>query len=203
MKIQWEHVNYEYDYQEGMWVDGETEGEEQEYPAEESGVEDFFENQLSQQGMRSIAITPFGGYDINDAFSPLKGFEMWIGHTDFSLTMELAEKIESVEGVELFTLMTRYRFCVGVAKMFSFSDVRRNIESSLGINIEDTLSKEVLDLKESLENRTDDWLIYVSPSGEYVSSTEFQSTHQDVVNKVLNNKEYKNGIILKGKHLSE
>lgn len=202
MVIQWEHIHYEYDYENRKWIN-EVEEEEEEFFEEEEEEEHQLMLQQFIGNTRAIAVTPFGSFDINDAFSPLKGFELWLGYTDFSITQEIAQRIEKVEGVELFSLMTRYRFCVGIGKLFSFRDVRRGIEATLNINIEDTLPKAVLELKESLEQQTDDWLIYVGPNGDYLSSNSFQSNHRDVVNLVLNSKEYENGIILKGKYLSE
>ena len=36
-----------------------------------------------------------------------------------------------LEGIELLKVFSRYRFLVGVGKMFEFSDVRKTIEDTL------------------------------------------------------------------------
>ena len=56
-------------------------------------------------------------------------FECWIGHTNFNLTENIKDKLDQIEGVEMLKVYSRYRFLVGIGRMFDFSDVRKNIES--------------------------------------------------------------------------
>ena len=55
-------------------------------------------------------------------------FNCWVAHTNFNLTESLKNELDSIEGVELLKIFSRYRFLVGVGKMFDFSEVRREIE---------------------------------------------------------------------------
>ena len=55
-------------------------------------------------------------------------FDCWIGHTNFNLTEQLKDQLDSIEGVEMLKIYSRYRFLVGVGRMFDFSEVRKNIE---------------------------------------------------------------------------
>ncbi len=55
-------------------------------------------------------------------------FNCWVAHTNFNLTERLKNELDSVEGVELLKIFSRYRFLVGVGKMFDFTEVRREIE---------------------------------------------------------------------------
>lgn len=56
-------------------------------------------------------------------------FECWIGHTNFNLTENIKDELDQIEGVEMLKVYSRYRFLVGIGRMFDFTDVRKNIES--------------------------------------------------------------------------
>jgi hypothetical protein len=58
-------------------------------------------------------------------------FDCWIGYTNFDITPSLRRKIEKTEGVEALKIVSRYRFFIGVGKMFNFSDVRQSIEKQI------------------------------------------------------------------------
>ena len=69
-------------------------------------------------------------------------FDCWMGHTNFNLTPEIKSILNKIDGVEILKICSRYRFFVGIGKMFEFNDVRsmieRELESNLGeINEED------------------------------------------------------------------
>jgi hypothetical protein len=59
-------------------------------------------------------------------------FECWMGHTNFNITEEIKNILNETEGVEILKICSRYRFFVGIGKMFNFSDVRRRIQNNLG-----------------------------------------------------------------------
>jgi hypothetical protein len=55
-------------------------------------------------------------------------FNCWVGYTNFNLTEHIKNELDSVEGIELLKIFSRYRFLVGVGKMFDFTEVRKEIE---------------------------------------------------------------------------
>ena len=55
-------------------------------------------------------------------------FDCWIGHTNFNLTENIKNELDQIEGVEMLKIFSRYRFLVGVGRMFNFSEVRKNVE---------------------------------------------------------------------------
>ncbi len=55
-------------------------------------------------------------------------FDCWVAHTNFNLTESIRDELDSVEGVELLKIFSRYRFLVGVGRMFDFKEVRKEIE---------------------------------------------------------------------------
>ena len=55
-------------------------------------------------------------------------FDCWVAHTNFNLTEHIKNELDRVEGVELLRIFSRYRFLVGVGRMFDFTEVRKEIE---------------------------------------------------------------------------
>ena len=58
-------------------------------------------------------------------------FDCWVAHTNFNLTEKIKNQLDRIEGVELLKVYSRYRFLVGIGRMFDFKDVRRKIESKI------------------------------------------------------------------------
>ena len=78
--------------------------------------------------------TPLGIFQLYDKMSPMKQFECWMGYTNFNITEQVQKNIENVEGVELLSVISRYRFFVGVGKLFKFKTVRIDVENLLNCN---------------------------------------------------------------------
>jgi hypothetical protein len=68
---------------------------------------------------------------IMDDIAMLSSFDCWIGHTNFDITPPIKNILDSVPGIELLKIYSRYRFFIGIGKMFDFTDVRKIIEDSL------------------------------------------------------------------------
>jgi hypothetical protein len=58
-------------------------------------------------------------------------FDCWIGHANFNITEDIKDTVDEVEGVEMLKIYSRYRFFVGIGKMFDFKQVRKDIEASI------------------------------------------------------------------------
>ena len=58
-------------------------------------------------------------------------FDCWMAYTNFNLTEKIKNQLDRIEGVELLKVYSRYRFLVGIGRMFDFKDVRRKIESKI------------------------------------------------------------------------
>lgn len=67
--------------------------------------------------------------ELIEEMTVLSNFDCWMGHTNFDITPEIKDKLNVVPGIELLKICSRYRFFIGVGSMFSFSDVRKNIEN--------------------------------------------------------------------------
>ena len=81
-----------------------------------------------------LVSTPLGVFQLYDKMSPMKQFECWMGYTNFDITGHIQKNIENINGVELLSIISRYRFFIGVGKLFSFKTVRVDAENLLGCN---------------------------------------------------------------------
>jgi hypothetical protein len=124
--------------------------------------------------------TPIGIFSPNDPFLPSRMCECWVGHTNFDIDMDFIRFLDEIEGVEIVAPISRYRFFIGVGKMFSFSDVRAKIQLGIGMwpqSLEEAFSDEYEKIKEKTQ-----WAIFISDSGEittissdYAEDKEYQS----------------------------
>jgi hypothetical protein len=69
--------------------------------------------------------------DVASEVAVTTNFDCWIGHCNFELMDSMKDKINKVGGVELLQIRHRYRFFIGLGKMFSFSEVRKAIEEAI------------------------------------------------------------------------
>ena len=144
---------------------------------EDVDINDIYSGFMAE--LPTLVSSPVGVYKLHDRMSPTKQFDCWMGYTNFDITEETKNKIESVPGVELLVVLTRYRFFIGVAKLFKFRDVRVSIEQFLCNNEKENLvedkkiQKEINTIKKSI-SKNEHWAIFVFPNGEidYVSSNE-------------------------------
>jgi hypothetical protein len=76
-----------------------------------------------------IVTTPFGDYMADSVFKPSNRWECWICYTNFPITEDIVNSLnEDIEGIEALSILGAYTFCIGVAKMFDASEVKREIE---------------------------------------------------------------------------
>lgn len=100
----------------------------------EDDLEDFTEEELEmmavlQQNQPKVVV-PVDDKLIEN-ITLAQSFDCWMGHTNFNLTKEIRDKLNETDGVEVLKICSRYRFFVGIGRMFDFKDVRHNIEKIL------------------------------------------------------------------------
>lgn len=78
-----------------------------------------------------VISTPMGLIPMEETVPSGKIFNFWTGYTNFSVTKNIAYIIEKTDGVESLDIFTRYRFRVGVGKLFEDGEVMRNINSKV------------------------------------------------------------------------
>ena len=128
-----------------------------------------------------LVTTPMGMFQMHDKMNILNQFECWMGYTNFDITHDVQNAIETTEGVELLSILTRYRFFIGTGKLFEFSDIRKEIENRL-CKHELVLNEETqaaVDAIKTVVSKDKYWTIFVSPTGqiEYVSTNNDEDEH--------------------------
>jgi len=141
---------------------------------EEGLVEDAL---LFMEKIPKLITTPMGMYQLHDKMSILNQFDCWMGYTNFDITKGVQAEIEKTEGVELLTIAGRYRFFLGVGKLFQFPQVRKDVEDKLcGVKfIIDDDMQETVDTVRDVLAQDKYWAIFVQPSGELL----YASTNDD------------------------
>lgn len=191
MKIVWESVKYKFDTSKSKWMD-DSEDEIEEYSDEYEEDGDPLDGHFNIP-IGNIVSTPFGMFEVEEAFNPLNHFEFWIGHTDFDLTQNFINVVEKIPGVEGLKVFSRYRFLLAVGKLFDFKKVRPVIELSIGSL---QISKEILDLREEFSKQEKDWYIYVYPDlKNYLSCFVTDEDFEDSYNKMTDLSQH-GGILL-------
>jgi hypothetical protein len=125
-----------------------------------------FTNHPSKRDLGQCIIGPMGIIPINEYNTPSANFNFWIGHANFGITHNIAEKMQMVPGVERLEIFTRYRFRVGIGRAFKEKKVLRAIKAVTGCQIKPArkgydLEAIIADLKQ-FKN----WAIYIDNKGE-------------------------------------
>jgi len=94
----------------------------------ESNDYDLQEDELEEAD--NMLMIPLSEKVINE-LSIASSFDCWVGHTNFDITFKIRDKLNSIAGIEILKIFSRYRFFVGIGKMFDFKDVRSVIEKEI------------------------------------------------------------------------
>ena len=73
-----------------------------------------------------MGIIPYNEYTASSTI-----FNFWVGHTSFSITYDIGAIIEQANGVETLDIFTRYRFRIGIGKVFKESEVMQNVTQEI------------------------------------------------------------------------
>jgi hypothetical protein len=93
----------------------------------EESYEDSEESNVTEQSMTMLPLSA----QMMDELAMLNNFECWMGHTNFNITPRIKETLNIIEGVELLKICSRYRFFIGVGRMFNFKQVRKLIDEQI------------------------------------------------------------------------
>ena len=101
---------------------------------EEASFEEIEEEDIFEQPIQQILLSNMGVMPVNNHIDIGKIFNFWTAHTSFSISPNIANRIETVEGVEVLDIYTRYRFRVGIGKLFTDRDVMNAIQQAICTN---------------------------------------------------------------------
>ena len=170
----------------------------QDVPSAEApeGEEDLAEEALAfMQKIPKLISTPLGIFQFHDKMNPLRQYDCWAGHTNFDITKSVQNSIEKTKGVELLVIVSRYRFFLGVGKLFNFRNVRSRIEKAVStapeksITNEDT--QETVNLIKEIISTDKHWAIFISDSGEIDYTSTNSDDDDSFLEKVMSYKQKK------------
>lgn len=201
-KIAWESWNSK--VQEAFFDEPISE-EDEDIDIEEGADTPIISPEMFLSSMNRAIHTPLGFYANDSLMQPSERWDCWIGHTNFDITIGIAEQIEKIDGVEVLKILGRYSFFIGIGKMFDIKDVRTDIEKLLCTYTEEEILsdielQETVDLVKQQLQSVDYWSILVSPNGEveYIASDKMDTTYLDGLNKLTLLRNKNGGIILRG-----
>lgn len=90
-----------------------------------------YENQELHNKKINAIVTPMGLIPINEHTDCTKVFNFWTGHTNFSISKNIADTISEIDGVETLDIFTRYRFRVAFGKAFVDRDIINSINNKI------------------------------------------------------------------------
>ena len=96
----------------------------------EEEIEELMKSQAAEPIPQENTLIPVADKLIEN-INLVANFACWMGHTNFDITEDIKNELDSTEGVEVLKICSRYRFFVGIGKMFDFKDVRKMIEKSI------------------------------------------------------------------------
>ena len=204
-KIAWEKWEDEAEQNPSANLFSQLQNNSQEEDEEEVDITELYSGFISE--IPTIVSTPVGMYRLQDRMSPTKQFDCWMGYTNFDITEEVKDVIESAKGVELLVVLTRYRFFLGVAKLFNFRDVRVTIENELcnrhieEVKIQDEKTRDEIEaLQKKLAAQSKHWAIFVFPNGEFDYASSDDKNDESFLEKMIQYNEARvisGGIVVK------
>ena len=97
------------------------------YPPEYQEIQEEIEGYQEPDMSSAFSAMP---EDLSNEIQMITNFDCWLGHTNFNISKSVKDRLENIRGVEVLKICSRYRFFVGIGRMFDFSDVRKEIEES-------------------------------------------------------------------------
>jgi hypothetical protein len=105
-----------------------NEESEEDEEIEQAEQNDFLS--MIQDEEKEVLVIPVPA-SIHEQIALMSNYDCWIGHSNFNLTDDIRIKLKKAPGVEISKVYGRYRFFLGVGKMFDFGEVRQSIEELL------------------------------------------------------------------------
>jgi hypothetical protein len=155
--------------------------------------------------------TPFGVVNPDDQFCAVRMFDCWIGHTNFPITDNEFYILDNhIHGVGCLKVLSKYRFAIGIEKMFCFSSVRWQIQKELCSNLDPVefvesgdvelhftnLMEKINEIHMSIKD-SEKWAVFIGSDGSVTSINEKQfGSDAEYQLKLKKLKNLKNGNII-------
>jgi len=133
-KIVWETQTLRLEEGKLKYKNKDIENYEDHSYEDEDFAEDIFSelNQVNMMGRaEKIIQTPLGIFSMEDDLNPYKTLLFYVGNTNFNISKKVSDIIEKIEGIEIFHVISRYRFTIAIGKCFNQIEVRTKILESV------------------------------------------------------------------------
>jgi hypothetical protein len=124
-------LDNEEDIEDNPFFDDENEEDTQDAEHGHDPMEMLDQHLIKKTKNVRVISTPMGIIPMEEMLASGKIFNFWVGYTNFSITKNIAYILEKTDGVETLDIFTRYRFRVGVGKLFEDGEVMRNINAKV------------------------------------------------------------------------
>jgi len=131
-----------------------------------SHKDSFKEFEESEERHVRLVIGPYGLLPLNENAVTEKLYKFWVGHCNFDITETIKEKIESIDGVEVLRVWTRYRFWLGIGNLFDDFIVQSNIENLLINKNKKNKNVALNALVKVMKKKYAAWVVYSDENGE-------------------------------------
>lgn len=160
--------------------------------------------------LNSYVHTPYGAIPVPNVHLD-DNWNLWTGHTNVKITVEIANKIEHTDGVEVLQVFSPYRFMISVAQHPDFSpamvmaEVARNafgVDVPLGVETKHKIEQRIFKHKEKIiKTGNPFWFIFGFPNGKVISknSEEESPKYLKALSIVNDLKDKINGILITNK----
>lgn len=142
-------------------------------------IKEDVENGIQSYRVRPVIVTPMGMIPIQPLQNINESLQFWMAYTNFDITSEVKEKIDTTSGVEILDIISRYSFRIAVGKAFDSSEVKYDIQKILNalpppkgeinpqnITLDKVTKEKVSSLQSIIKKEFQYWAIYVIPNGE-------------------------------------
>lgn len=79
----------------------------------------------------SIVTPEHGVIPLHESNLPSALYRLWMVHTNFDVTEQVASTVENVPGIETLDIISRYRFRIGIAMAFDQTEVKNALRKAL------------------------------------------------------------------------
>lgn len=104
---------------------------EVEWPDDDDDTDMIDQKKMARNSIAMIS-SPMGLIPLTEYSSPERVFNFWIAHTNFNVSAKVRDMVEKVPGVEILDIFSRYRFRIGVGKLWEAGTVMSHITKKLG-----------------------------------------------------------------------
>lgn len=107
------------------------ESEDPEDSGQQSTYDSFVDAEEGEARHVRMISGPYGMIPLGEHGLCSKLYKLWVCHTNFDITPLVAHSVETIAGVEILRVWTRYRMWVGIANLFDTAEVQKRIELEL------------------------------------------------------------------------